>query len=135
MTIIQSIFTLFFTIAFCLGLRISSDGDYKNKWGQVLYFIRKPFDKAHDRIEFYGNKNKLSPNKYYKNLMSINQAIVWLGKPLITCITCMASFWGVVIFTKLNGFNSELITPLILNSFGASFIQTFIWSLYSRYIN
>lgn len=128
--------TLFWTVFFCLGLRIASDE------GQLLYFLRKPFDLASYYIQIEQEKLKLWENfppekpvsDVLKKSLRQHKLILNIGKPLIYCITCMASIWGGIIFISLNGLHGGLITPLILNSFAASFIQTFMWSLYVRYI-
>ena len=111
------ILTLFFTVAFCLGLTIISQD------GQLLYFLRKPFVDLDVMIE---NFEALRLNKWKIYLLKIKYQ---LGKPLIGCITCMASVWGAVIFLSLNDFD---LVKLIINCISASFIQTFIWELYKK---
>lgn len=124
--------TLFWTIVYCLGLRIITDE------GQLLYFLRKPFE----NIDLDYDKEKLELAKRFDQ--SLVDALKWtllkhklmyyFGKPFVLCITCMASIWGVAVFVSLNGFTLDLTIPLILNCVSASFIQTFIWSLYAKYI-
>lgn len=132
--------TLFWTVLFCLGWRIVTDGDLVNG-GQILYFIRKPFDKIiadHDelleRIKLANHISNKPLVKILSRTLLKHKLIVIFGKPFVLCITCFASIWGVSVFVALNGLNEHLIIPLILNCFAASFIQTFIWSLYVRYI-
>ncbi len=120
--------TLISTVLFCLGLRIVSEE------GNLLYFLRKPFEKAYSKKEYWENRYSIKANKYYKHWSNIYGAIAYIGKPLITCITCMSSVWGVTVFIMLNGFSEPLIYLMVLNSFAAAFIQTFIWSLYAKYI-
>lgn len=130
MTNEQFLFTLFCTVVFCLGLNMTLSE------GNIFYFIRKPFEGLYDEIE-----NKVDLYKTFKPdsvqvvefyYMKIKYFIL---KPTILCITCMASIWGVAMFVTLNGFANELIPYLIINSFAASFIQTFIWNLYVRVSN
>jgi len=113
--------TLIATIFFCLGWRIVTDE------GQLLYFIRKPFERNISRLEVKRG-NPFIPKKEVIRLELIN----YFGKPFVLCITCMASIWGATIFIILNGFAFDLIPALIWNSFAASFIQTFIWKLYAK---
>lgn len=129
------ILTLFWTVAFCLGWRIVTDE------GQLLNFLRKPFDDAITNAEVYEERRRvLLQFNTDKELIDVLEQriffaklIYYIGKPFILCITCMASVWGFVVFVSLNGFNETQITRLIINCISASFIQTFIWSAYVRY--
>lgn len=124
--------TLFWTVFFCLGWRIVTSE------GQILYFIRKPFD----AIDLDYDNEKLGLAKRFdkslvdelKRSLLKHKLMYYFGKPFVLCITCFASIWGVTVFVALNGLTKDLIIPLILNSFSASFIQTFIWSIYAKYI-
>ena len=120
--------TLLATVLFCLGWRMVTDE------GQILNFLRKTFDKAWDNIDFYENKIQVLDCTHYKRLLKLNKFIAYIGKPLVTCITCLSSVWGVSVFVALNGINGSLILPIIFNSIAAAFIQTFIWSLYVKHI-
>lgn len=120
--------TLFWTVFFCLGWKLVTSEGY------VLDFISKPFRKSQSRVEY------LTELKGLKSLADVSnrsllkhKLIVAIGKPFVLCITCFASIWGVSVFVALNGFNESLITPILLNSFAAAFIQTFIWNLYEKY--
>ncbi len=125
--------TLFWTVAFCLGWRTITDE------GMLLYFIRKPFDKAFNEISIIKDKIELA-SKFEKPLVRKlkctllrHKLIATIGKPFVLCITCFASVWGVSVFVALNGLDESLIIPLILNCFSAAFIQTLIWNLYEKY--
>lgn len=130
----QFIFTLFCTVFFCLGFRIITDE------GQVFYFLRKPFDEILDKIE--KNKNRIEAIRSYNPVSKeldflikqnwINGIIYKCGKPLVTCITCTASFWGIFVFYDLNSLHFETLRFILFNCVSASFIQTFIWKLYER---
>lgn len=127
--------TLFWTVFFCLGLRVVTDE------GKLLYFLREPFDYSYKQYEYKTELLKLAAIRQdkssvdeLKSSLLRHKLIVYIGKPLITCITCMASIWGISVFVTLNGLNENLIAPLIFNSFAASFIQTFIWSFYAKHI-
>ena len=126
--------TLFWIVAFCLGWRIVTDE------GQLLHFIRKPFDDNYNfyetilqRIEHFERYDKSLVPSLKKTILK-HKLINYIGKPFILCITCFASIWGVTVFVALNGLTVDLIPTLIITCISASFIQTFIWSLYVKYI-
>lgn len=127
--------TLFWTVLFCLGWRIVTDE------GQILYFIRKPFDDAFTDKDYTEERLKLAHQINNKPLADAlnktllkHKLIITIGKPFVLCITCFASIWGVSVFVALNGLDEHLIIPLVLNCFCAAFLNTFIWSFYVRYI-
>lgn len=110
--------TLICTVLFCLGWRIVTDE------GQLLYFIKKPFEDNYNRINALTELGKKTP---------ISRTVIYyIGKPFVMCITCMASIWGTVIFIAINGIQVSLIDNLIWNCIAASFIQTLIWKLYAK---
>ena len=126
--------TLFWIVAFCLGWRIVTDE------GQLLHFIRKPFDDNYNALEQI-NERLEHFKRYDKTLVAglkwtllKHKLINYIGKPFVLCITCFASIWGVTVFVALNGLTIDLIPTLIITCVSASFIQTFIYSLYVRYI-
>ena len=126
--------TLAWTVLFCLGWRIITSE------GQILYFIRKPFEDIYtdyevlkERLEHFKKFDK-SLVKSLKNEILKHKLIMVVSKPIVLCITCFASVWGVIVFITLNGLNEGLIPHLILNSVSAAFIQTFIWNLYTKHI-
>ena len=126
--------TLVWTVLFCLGWRIVTSE------GQLLYFIRKPFEfhaketeRIEERIEHFNRYDKSFVPALAK-LLRKHKLIYYIGKPIVLCITCFASIWGITVFVALNGLTIDLIPYLILNSFSAAFVQTFIWSLYAKYI-
>jgi hypothetical protein len=124
--ITQTLFTLFCTVFFCLGLYITS------REGYILDFLQKPFIKAENMVELYKFKEVLTVKDQFLGIF------YWLlskvAPAIIMCITCMGSVWGFVVFVSLNGLHAGLIPYLIINCFAAAFIQTFIWSLYAKYI-
>lgn len=113
--------TLFFTVAFCLGWRIITDE------GNLLYFIRKPFEDLEDNLEMHENLYNSFKEAAILKRMKFLKIKIYLSKPFILCITCFASLWGAAVFVTLNGFHVNQIPNLIINSISASFIQTFIW--------
>lgn len=126
--------TLFWIVAFCLGWRIITDE------GQLLHFIRKPFDNNYNAFEQITERLEHF-KKFDKSLVAglkwtllRHKLINYIGKPFVLCITCMASIWGTAVFVSLNGFTIHLIPQLIITIVSASFIQTLIWSFYVRYI-
>lgn len=76
----------------CLGFRTITDE------GQILYFIRKPFEE----VEGW---------KYY------------ILKPIILCVTCTASFHGIIICCLFEWFEWYNIISIV----GASFINSLGW--------
>ena len=99
----QIIFTLFATVVFCLGWRMVTDEN------QLLYFLRKPFEKLGDEVE--NQKFILADYKSKRNYFKLIWLQVWyyITKPVIICITCMASVWGAVVFIYFNGISPDLI--------------------------
>ena len=122
----QIIFTLFATVAFCLGWRMVTDEN------QLLYFLRKPFENLGDEIE--NQKFMYLDYKTKRNLRKLIWLQVWyyITKPTLICITCMASVWGAVLFIYFNGISPDLIGYLIFNCISASFLNTFVWVLFSK---
>lgn len=148
----QLLFTLFCTVFFCLGLTLTSQEGY------LLDFIAWPFRQAEKFVEqriesiraqkalkdfIIKNPDLAEQNdktmQYYVPVFKdceyyLSVIISKIGSPLITCITCMGSIWGVTWFFLLNGFSLYLLPYMIINCFAASFIQTFIWRLYERFL-
>lgn len=118
--------TLFFTVAFCLGWNIITSE------GNLLYFIRKPFEDMHDNLEMNKELYLSLKNPIVKNRIKILKLKLFFAKPVILCITCFGSFWGIVIYTSLNGIDIKHIPHLIINCIAASFIQTYIWIKYEK---
>jgi len=129
MILSQFIFTLFCTVGFCLGLRIVTSEN------QILSFLRKPFENLaqliKDKEELLKWTSETCHLKMYDEI-EVLKIKYYLTKPLIMCITCLASVWGLTWFILLNGASIDLIKFMVLNSFIAAFIQTFIWNLYER---
>lgn len=115
------IITILTTVSFCLGWRIITDK------GNILYFLRKPFEQMEDNLELNEELYlKFKSPKVFYRIYKLKTKIE-LARPFVLCITCMASFWGVLVFISLNGFSLSLLPKLIINSVSASFIQTYIW--------
>ena len=70
--------------------------------GMIFYFLRKPYEKTTGIIKY-------------------------LLKPLIGCVTCMASFHGIWIYYTLKGFNS---VEMIICCIGAACINTLLYSFF-----
>jgi len=66
----------------------------------------------------------------------------WILKPVILCVTCMASFWGSLLYFTLivleHGFNNlcEISTYIIwiIVCFSVSFLNTLLWALRNKLI-
>jgi len=124
----QFIFTLFCIVFFCLGWRtITSEG-------QLLYFLRKPFENLQGQIENAESLSKCFRNKGIRKQILLMKLKFYMAKPVVLCITCMASVWGVVIFITLNACTVTTAPYLIIACVAASFIQTFIWNIYEKYL-
>lgn len=123
---IELIYTIAITVAFCLGWRIITDK------GNLLYFIRKPFEQMYENLEmneelYARYKNPAVFNRIYKLKRKI-----FFAKPFVLCITCFGSLWGAAVFVTLNGISIAQIPYLIINSIAASFIQTYVWVKYEK---
>ena len=135
MDTIQLLLTTLITVLFCLGWNIVTSEN------NLLYFIRKPFEKAVDNIEVYTDRlnmlsrfsnDTLHAVSWLKKTILKNKIIYYIGKPFVLCITCYASIWGLVIYITLNGLSMNAIPFIIINSVSASFLQTFIYKLYAK---
>jgi len=132
--IAQLIFTLAWTVLFCLGLRIITDE------GQVLHFLRKPFDNAFSDAEVLEERQKLLQQcngdpyliKQLSYSIAANRLLFYIGKPVVTCITCYGSVWGFAVFSLMNSITADNVPYLIINCFSAAFLNTLIWKLYAR---
>jgi len=128
----QMIFTLVWTVLFCLGWYLIGDEDNLN--------IRHPYTKAIINVDEYEERIKvLLQFNTDKNLIAslqwkvvFNRIAYFVLKPIIGCVTCFGSFWGVTIFVTINGFTREAIPYIIINCIATSFINTFIWKLYAK---
>lgn len=124
---ITLLLTILITVLFCLGWRIITDE------GNLLYFIRKPFEKALDSYEM--NKELYAKFKYSKDVkrrVLFLKFIVFISKPFVLCITCFGSLWGAAIYLTLNGISVSQIPYLIINCIAASFIQTYAWLKFEK---
>lgn len=147
MSITDFFFTLFCVVFFCCGLSLASEK------GNLLYFLSKPFEDLYERIQNRKNLAKVLLNETFKNRddrgsdlflqlkkdiksnkkkLKLAQIIYNISKPIISCITCMASLWGTVVFISLNSFSLSIIGYLIITILSASFIQTFIYKLFHK---
>jgi len=121
--------TLLITVAFCLGWRIVTDE------GQLLYFIRKPFENIESLLENKQNLYAATNSSHLAKQIKKLKVKLYLAKPFVLCITCFGSIWGAAVYVTLNGIDVDHIPNLIINSVAASFIQTFIWVRYQKLIN
>lgn len=134
MELSQLISTIVITSLFCNGWNIITDK------GNVLHFIRKPFDSAMDNIDHLEQKiNLLSQfknNKYHVDYLSkkllFNKVLYYIGKPFVLCITCYSSIWGFSVFVALNGLHIDTIPHLIINSVSAAYLNTLIYKHYVK---
>ena len=113
--IASSLYSLFITVVFCLGWStITSEGN-------LLYFLKKPFERNYDKLEL----SRLN------GFINVKQELThFIGKPFILCITCMASIWGITIYSLT--IENFTISGMIINSVSASFLQTFIYRLNAK---
>lgn len=131
----QLIYTIFISALFCLGWSFITDK------GNILYFLRAPFEQAIDNIEQYENRldvvtkfdsNNIKALKYLKRMIVLNNLVYYIGKPFVLCITCYSSLWGFSIFVTLNGFSIDTLPLAIINSVSAAFVNTIIYKLYAK---
>lgn len=118
------IVTLIMTVAFCLGWRIITDE------GNLLYFIRKPFENIINQLELNEELYLSFKNPIVKNRIKILKIKLYFAKPFVLCITCFGSIWGAAVYLSLN--DTIIIQHLIINSIAASFIQTYIWITFEK---
>lgn len=52
-----------------------------------------------------------------------------IGKPLLLCATCMASFWGTLIYST---FFYQSLIQLILIIISASYLNAVLWALLNK---
>lgn len=134
MELSQFFFTLFSIVFLCLGLRIVSNE------GMLLYYLRMPFDSLPEEIEESERTitNMIHVGVEEKRIFKAQDLLLWMkikqyiGKPFIMCITCMASLWGVITWISFNGFYVEHLDYMLICILSASFIQTFLWTLYAK---
>lgn len=117
--------TLAWTVLFCLGWRTVTDE------GQLLYFIRKFFEDNQADLEHKEVQLDFDKSSDLIRQIRRHKLLYFIGKPLVMCITCMASIWGTVIYLHFN-WQSFGISELLINCICASFIQTFIYKLYVK---
>lgn len=92
--------------AFCLGWRTVTDD------GSILYFLRAPFEEVE------------------------NAWALFFLKPVLLCVKCMSSFWGVLVYLFLNhwgdipGMYLEEWIVLGICVIASSFVNAYVWSKY-----
>jgi len=145
MELTQLIFTILISSLFCLGWNIITSE------GNLLYFIRKPFNVIYDSTEPLENRisllymnlqllkvscfekdNTLKEIGNLKRALMFHKIINFFAKPVIHCITCYGSVWGATVFIALNGFAINNIHYIIINSVAVAFVNTFIYKIYSK---
>lgn len=122
------IFTIFLISLFCCGLSVISSP------GKVLYFLRQPLDALETQIVTWQQSLLLFINSNQQTLLNIKRAKLLLNvfTPIILCCTCMASFWGIVIFILLHGFAVSMIKYMVICCIGAAFTNAFFISKYNQ---
>lgn len=79
----------------CVGLRLVSDK------GMILYFLRWPYDWLHDAKKEAERFNKEYPSTSTTYLIGSRDIVMYdilmyILKPIIGCVTCMASVYTVI---------------------------------------
>lgn len=132
---LQLILTIVLTSLFCLGWSIITDN------GNILEWIRKPFEDSIDEINQYENRLSIlekfdKSNKeligYLKRKIFYNKVVYYFGKPFVLCITCYSSIWGFSVFVALNGLHLSTIPHIIINCISAAFLNTLIYKIYAK---
>ena len=85
--------------------------------GMILYFLRRPFDIITENRDM-----NIKQPKY-------NLIILYLAKPFITCVTCMASIHTLIWYYVIIGHYSTLTIPVMLM---VAFINTIAWEAYQK---
>lgn len=116
--------TLIITVAFCLGWRIVTDE------GNLLYFIRKPFESIQENVEMNEELYAAFKNPEVLKRLKVLRLKMYFAKPFVLCITCFGSIWGALVYLSLT--DTIVISHLIINSISASFIQTYIWIAFEK---
>jgi hypothetical protein len=127
----QLLYTILITAIFCNGWNIITDK------GNILSFIKKPFESAIDNIDEIEAKieliKKFGDIKLLRRLnvqLYLNKVLYYIGKPFVLCITCYSSIWGFSVFVALNGLHIDTIPHLIINSVSAAYLNTIIFKHY-----
>lgn len=107
MTLAEIILTVLIQSLFCLGWRVVISE------GQILYFIRKPFEFEKDSKinNYYRNKLRQYVLQSDENVYAMRKECIeksrvmsiWL-KPFILCVICFSSVWGGAVFVAMHGF-------------------------------
>lgn len=111
-------------VGWCCGIHLITGEGY------LLHFIRKPFEKTRNVTGVSQNVSTTLAQ------MGVTETVLpdWIGRMLFVCISCMASLHGFLIYTIL--WFGDVIEfswiVLILGVVIASFLQTFVWSLYEK---
>lgn len=119
-------FTIFCMVSFCLGLdKVMSEGN-------LLYFLRKPFEGLYEDIESMETRYKAFGSSMEKDEQAEIEArifkqklLFYITKPFFTCLTCFASVWGGSVFITLNGWSHPAL--LIIACISTAYIQTAIY--------
>lgn len=98
--------------------------------GMLFHFISKPFVNLDATIE---NKKELMKfNDCLKFEVFKLQIKFYILKPIILCVTCMASVWGTIIFFTFNPVVISLFPYWIVSCFATAFLNTIIYSIYAK---
>lgn len=102
----------------------------------IFYFLRKPFDKLSERNKWLEKEwnSCLKPTEgiresYMTSLqrkLKINKVILYLGKPVILCSTCMSSLHTILWWPYFNDNYTWDVIPCILT---VALLNTFLWGL------
>lgn len=122
----ELLFTILITSLFCCGLSVASSE------GMVLYFLRGWLDTVEDNIGILRNKVQVHPeDKEMKFALKFAERLHYCFKPLILCTACMGSFWGIVIFIVLHGFNAHLMPLMAVSCLCSCFLNAFLMAKYN----
>jgi len=98
----------------------------KLKWKKVEEELRQQFDQDL-RIEYDDWRGKLY---FYKEAQKYKFS-KWIRKPIIECVVCMSSFWGIFLFwipvVCMYGFNPLIIPIGIVNTFCVAYLNKLIY--------
>ena len=132
MQLINIIETIFIISIFCCGLTIATSEH------MIGYFLRKPFDKIEKENIKISNQLELHRGDEFPTQdlwgdeLKKNERILYWMKPILLCCTCMASFWGILVFGTLHGWHYSMIPFMAICCVGACFLNAFFYSIYNR---
>lgn len=105
---------------FCCGLKASTSHGY------LLHFVKRGL------VALLGGTITWRPDFIEEEVK-----LKWgndIYKPILGCVTCMASVWGVIIYSLLNDYTIASIYTLPMIILACSALNTLIWGYLKDFI-